>query len=191
MQNIVFLHGSNMTGTSFNYIREHLPRHNLYLPEYSTSTGLEKNIDQVIEKIDEEMGKKSFTVIGHSMGGLIALGVARRMEKCTKMISMSTPFGGSKLANLLSLAMPFHQMFRDIRTTDSFLNELMEDPAPVPATCLISTQGNSPFNFRENDGVVAIDSQKELKGAQIIELLLNHYEILLSNLTIKEIKKAL
>lgn len=191
MQNIVFIHGANMSKLSFNYIGQKLNQHNAVFPEYHTQNGLENNIQEACDFIKESLGNKSFTVIGHSMGGMVGLGVARKMPKCKKLITMSTPFGGSKLANFMSMVMPYHQMFRDIRTSDPHLQNLIDEPTPVPSLCLVSTVGNSPFNMRENDGVVSIESQKELKGAQIIELPVNHYEILMFDSAICEIRKFL
>lgn len=180
-----------MTGTSFNYIYSQIVMENYFCPEYSAELGLEKNIGIVAEKIHSQTQGQEFVIIGHSLGGLIGLGIIHELKNCTKLITMSTPWGGSMLANVLSITMPYSRLMADINTHNRFRRELISQPLPIPTMCLVSTAGNSPFNFRENDGVVSIESQEELAGATFVHLPVNHYEILLDHRTVTAIEDFL
>lgn len=191
MRNVIFIHGANMTGTSFNYLLSQISVDCWFCPEYCAQDGLEKNIDLLSQQVDSVIEQEEFAIVAHSLGGLIGLGIAHQMKNCTSLITMSTPWGGSILANTLSWIMPHNRLLADISTISTFRRRLISDVPPVPTLCLVSTMGNSPFNYRENDGVVSIASQEELPGALIKHLPLNHCEILLSDITVSEIQKFL
>ena len=53
--------------------------------------------------------------------------------------------------------------------------------APPRWTNIVTTRGDSPWIHEPNDGVVTIDSMQARTDFELIELPLNHYEVVLSN----------
>jgi hypothetical protein len=54
-------------------------------------------------------------------------------------------------------------------------------PAPVNWTQVVTTRGASPWIQEPNDGVVTIESQQYRQDFELVELPLNHYEVVISN----------
>ena len=54
-----------------------------------------------------------------------------------------------------------------------------------------TTAGKSPWVVEENDGVVTLKSMKYLPDMELIELPLNHYEVVISDKTVNLIKERI
>jgi hypothetical protein len=54
-------------------------------------------------------------------------------------------------------------------------------PAPPCWTQVVTTRGASPWIQEPNDGVVTIESQQYRTDFELVELPLNHYEVVISN----------
>ena len=68
-------------------------------------------------------------------------------------------------------------------------------PAPPRWTQVVTTVGQSPWITEPNDGVVTLKSMRYRKDFDIVEMPLNHYEVVLSSqvveLILDRIKEAL
>jgi hypothetical protein len=60
-----------------------------------------------------------------------------------------------------------------------------------PWTNIVTTSGNSPWIIHDNDGVVTVKSMKCRTDMNLIEVDINHYEVVLSPITINIIKDKL
>jgi hypothetical protein len=54
-------------------------------------------------------------------------------------------------------------------------------PAPPNWTNIVTTRGASPWIQEPNDGVVTLESMRARTDFELVELELNHYEVVISN----------
>lgn len=122
-------------------------------------------------------------VVGHSMGGLIALSLAD--QSWVKSIStISTPMGGLDL-NIFQMMFSRSRLMQEISSTSKFIERLTKRVISQPCQHLISTQGFNPWIYEPNDGVVTVRSQKAQAWGPQIEITANHCEIMLDTQTVK------
>ena len=187
MPDILYLHGANMSDVGFTYIKSVLGKHKHISPEYSIHTPLKDNIKSFIEMAHETF-TKPVTIIGHSLGGIIAVELYRSGLPIKKIVTLSTPFGGSESADKLRWFYPSYQLFNDIRTNSGVIKGLQDFHVDVPMLSFVTTDGHSPLIDGDNDGVVTVESQRILSGPDYQEVSLNHFEILLSEQVAKRIR---
>ncbi len=184
---ILYLHGANMSDVGFTYIKSVIGRHKHVSPEYSIHTPLKDNIKTFIDVVHSKF-KKPVTIISHSLGGIIAVELYRAGLPIKKIVTLSTPFGGSEYADKLRWFYPSYQLFNDIRTSNSVIKGLQDFHVDIPMLSFVTTDGNTPLIDGDNDGVVTVESQRILSGPTYKEIPLNHFEILLSDKVAKQIK---
>lgn len=183
---IVYIHGASATAESFTHIRQFV-RDNFEEPdialEYRSEQGFEFNLHRMIGEL--ELAERLFFV-SHSLGGIYALYLANHYSAITRGgVSLSTPYGGSKQADYARYFLPFNRLMKDIGPMSSPMAEARQLPAPPNWTQIVTTQGQSPWIHDANDGVVTLESQKARQDFEIIELPLNHYEVVVSNRTVQ------
>jgi triacylglycerol esterase/lipase EstA (alpha/beta hydrolase family) len=189
MTTIVFLHGANSSDKSFNYIRARLPKHTSVPLEYDTKTPLVENIEQIKTAI-LAVSNDDISIVSHSLGGVIAVSVAKEIPAIKKIVTMSTPFGGSQSADILKWMFHNSQLLKDISTTNPVISNLSKRE-DLEVLSFVSTLGASDFIKGENDGVVTLESMKSLSGPTYKEVSTNHFEILLDDSVVGDIKKFL
>ncbi|MEM4260497.1 MAG: alpha/beta hydrolase [Candidatus Woesearchaeota archaeon] len=196
MKEIWYIHGANCSSISFNRIVDKLPKHKAYFIDYDSKTSLDEILHYVWEKLPEH---REINLIGHSLGGIISILLsheakfpeANKKILIDKIVTISSPLGGSIHANLLRYMFPEYKILKGISTKSEFIESLLRLGISVPTLSLVSIAGNLPTVKEKNDGIVTISSQKALKGPTYIEINANHFEILQSDETIKEIKNFL
>ena len=179
---IVYIHGASATAESFTHIREYVRDHT-ELPdislEYNSADGFQHNIKQMYGQLDD--AEKLF-FISHSLGGIYALHLANYYsDRTAGGISLSTPYGGCKQADFAKYFLPFSKLMKDIGTMSGPMLEARRLPKPPNWTNIVTTKGDSPWIHEPNDGVVTIESMKYRNDFELIELPINHYEVVLSN----------
>lgn len=183
---IVYIHGANSTPATFNYIKRSLPKHTAIDISYQNDIALEDIIEDAYARIPED---KPVHIVGHSLGGLIAVAISqinliRKDKQIEKVLTISSPFGGCKGADLLRWIYPTHRLFSDISTVSPMIRVIKKIGAVVPTKCLVTNHGAIPLITGENDGVVSVESQMELKGCEFAKQSHNHFEVLLSEDTV-------
>ena len=184
---IVYIHGASATSESFTHIRQFVKAHYKKEPdillEYSSRNGFENNLEEMKEKLKNS---ERLFFISHSLGGIYSLYLADYYKDRTMGgISLSTPYGGSKEADFARYFLPFNQLMRDIGTIKGPLYESRYLDAPKNWTNIVTTAGSSPWIQRENDGVVTVESMRFRDDFELIEIKLNHYEVVLSNIVVE------
>lgn len=179
-----YIHGANGTPLSFSWIKQQLPGHICHDIDYPDEP-LTRTIENLIELAKQY--PLGFDIIAHSMGGIIAVALAQKAINVGRIFTMSTPFGGSRIANILRWYYPC-QTFENIHTNNQIIVSLRTIALPTTILSLVTTGGRTPMMTEENDGVVSVTSQMSLRGPEYIRLPLNHFEILLSSDTIKYIR---
>ena len=193
---IVYIHGASATAESFTHIRQFV-RDEFEEPdimlEYKSDDGFDHNLAQMKGKLDDA---ERLFFISHSLGGIYSLYLANHYRETTRGgVSLSTPYGGSVEADYARYFLPFNRLMKDIGTMSVPMRETRYLPAPPNWTQVVSTSGQSPWIVDPNDGVVTLKSMRSRKDFEQVELDLNHYEVVISDRTVKlildRIKKAL
>lgn len=187
---ILYLHGANMTERSFELFRRDIKQES-FCPEYHIDDGLEDNIEYIKKEVKKKFKDEPVDIIAHSMGGLIALALLRAHHPIRRIVTMSTPFGGSIVAGQLKYMYPCHQLFADIDHGSELIQELKKTSITVPMKSFVTVSGGTPLKLSENDGIVSVESQLDLKGPKFKKIKLNHFEILLCEDVVKETKEFL
>jgi pimeloyl-ACP methyl ester carboxylesterase len=190
-QNIFYIHGANSTSRTWKYITPSLPQHNAYHFEYDTKNGVSAAVDAVVKFMEGQ--DLEWSIVCHSLGGIIAVLAAEQTTKIKKIASLSTPYGGSKAATVAKFMQPTNLLFKDICPNGKWVSKLTSPlytlPVPVRA---IATYKNSHSVFQEkSDGVVSLVSQQALPGAEVIVMELNHFEVLMSDDVVGYIREFL
>ena len=178
---VVFIHGLGASPTSFAHLALHAP--GCVLARYDSHMPIKTSIEQVRHQLPQEEN----ILIGHSLGGIIAVHLAYTMP-VSHVVTMSSPLGGSKPARWLKWVMFGMGVFSDL-TPESALIHQLQTPPPCPVLSLTSTSGGMPTLFgEENDGTVTLSSQRALPYAAHRDICANHMEILLHPDTVNLVK---
>lgn len=172
---IVLIHGANASNVSWNWIGSNLE--NAKRLSWGMMTHPEKNLQAMEAELPEKC-----VVVGHSMGGLYAWHLANRNpDRVVAGISIATPWGGSIQAGfwkMFNFNIPWLQM---LSRMEPWTAETRMIETPVPWTNVVTIHGFDLFGVGDNDGVVTVESQRELHGpAKEIVLDYGHNEVLQS-----------
>lgn len=186
---IVYIHGASATAESFTHIRQFVKASYKKEPdillEYSSRNGFENNLEDMKSQLKDA---KRLFFISHSLGGIYSLYLANHYkDKTVGGVSLSTPYGGSKEADFARYFLPFNQLMRDIGSIQGPLYESRYLAAPPNWTNVVTTAGRSPWIHSENDGVVTLESMRFRNDFELLELRLNHYEVVISNKVVEVI----
>lgn len=173
---VVLIHGANASKVSWNWVGSNLE--NAKRLSWGMMTHPEKNLLAMEAELPDKC-----VVVGHSMGGLYAWHLANRNpDRVVAGISIATPWGGSIQAGfwkMFNFNIPWLQMLSRMEpwTAETRLLE-----TPVPWTNVVTIHGFDLFGVGDNDGVVTVDSQRELFGPhKEIVLDYGHNEVLQSS----------
>jgi hypothetical protein len=149
------------------------------LLEYASRNSFENNLEEMKKQIKDS---ERLFFISHSLGGIYSLYLANYYKnKTVGGVSLSTPYGGSREADFARYFLPFNQLMRDIGAIRGPLYESRFLDAPPNWTNVVTTVGHSPWIHNENDGVVTLESMKFRDDFELVEMRLNHYEVVISN----------
>lgn len=192
MKNIFYIHGINSTALSFNYIWSKLPPHNIQFIEYGFKDDIEEITSSVINILSNYKDKQ-FSIVGHSMGGMIAL-LAHLNDNINidKIVTIASPFNGCKIVTILKRMYPqYSDIFEKLKSDSELIKQIQTLKISKPVLSLVGNYGNFPTLKEPNDGVVTVDSQMSLNGPKYLKIDANHFEILLHDDTVKHIKNFL
>jgi len=188
MKNIVWIHGLNSSACSFNYLRAMLPNHNITAITYKSHQPLLESIAQV----KKQLPKGRICLVGHSLGGLIAVLLAAEYEgRVDKLVTLSAPFAGSKAANFFRWLPGHPAVLKDIVPLAENILAISRLKLETPTLSIISVRGELVPISEPNDGVVSVASQKALKFGKKVEVNTSHFEILLANETVQLVQDFL
>ena len=185
---LVYIHGASATSESFNYIREHVGGKDLVI-NYDSRNGFEKNLNNMLDQLSSV---KDIFFVGHSLGGIYALHLAHALpDQVLGAVTLSTPYGGSEVADYAKFFLPFSRLMKDIGPSSWVMKQADKIKIQHPWTNIVTVNGQSPFMHEHNDGVVTIRSQKHHVDMELIEVDYNHYEVVLSEQVIGLIKERI
>lgn len=179
---IFAIHGAFSTPTIFNYARSKI-RAEWQMFDYSDEVNYFENIcEHAIDQITDPCH-----VIGHSMGGLIALFLAGH-HHVKSITTIASPLDGLDV-NVMQTYMSRSSFIRELQKGSRFIRNLHEQAYPMPVQHIITTRGFNPYMSDDNDGVVALRSQRGWATGTVHEIAANHAEIMQHDDCIKLIKK--
>jgi pimeloyl-ACP methyl ester carboxylesterase len=172
---VIWVHGANQSGLSFQYLRSLTRFKNELVVEYDTSHKFKDNLEMLSDEILKVRGP--YFMIGHSLGGLYALHLTKHVD-VVGAVSISTPFAGSWTADWARFFVPTYQLFRDVGRRSIPIKESQNIKLTVDWTQIVSTKGNVPYHGGQNDGVCR-------KDMEFIEVPHTHFEVMCSDLVVK------
>ena len=175
---LVYIHGASATSESFNYIRDKIGGNDIVV-NYDSRNGFENNLTA----IKEQLGKtKDIFFVAHSLGGIYSLHLANAIPKqVLGAVTLSTPYGGAEVAEVVKYFLPFSRLMRDIGPSSWAMKQASKIKIQHPWTNVVTVKGQSPFMAEANDGVVTISSMKHHEDMELVEVDYNHYEVVLSD----------
>jgi pimeloyl-ACP methyl ester carboxylesterase len=183
--NLVYIHGASATSESFNYIREKIGS-GIDI-NYDSRNGFENNLNDTLKKLSQV---KDIFFIAHSLGGIYSLHLANAIPKqVLGAVTISTPYGGTEVADFAKYFLPFSRLMRDIGPSSWVMRQADKIKIQHPWTNIVTVKGQSPFIVEPNDGVVTIASQQHHVDMELIEIDYNHYEVMLSDKVVNIIKE--
>lgn len=189
---ILYIHGASASHLSFEFIRQQLPIHTGLPINYSVETSVATNIKNIKKSCNECFGDNQFSIIAHSMGGLIALKLLQDKKlNIKKLLTLATPFNGHYFAEYLKWIFPSYKLYEDIAPSSKFIKDIQKAKFSQPIRSIVATNGYIPVFRQPNDGTVTVESQLSLNDPEFFEINLCHYEILLSKDVINNIEEFL
>lgn len=179
MNKIIYIHGAHATPLSFSYIKSHLPAHEYVNFAYSCDGPLTLIVDQ-LDQFIKQLAEPVY-IVAHSLGGVLATLVSHECRNVKKIVSISSPYAGSKSATMLQWLFPNTRLFKDIAPASDFIQSIDLTKGAAPTLAFVTTDGESPMIKEKNDGVVTVESQTALEYAKYHFIHLNHFEVLLSD----------
>ena len=187
---ILYIHGANCTSTSWNYIRSQID-HSHDVVDYSCLASFHINL----KKMEKMTMADDWLLVGHSLGGIYALHLSKFLgARCIGGVSISTPFSGTRLADIGRMMIPWYQLFRDVGTASPAVIESQRigDSLKTPWTQIVTTAGNVPYIIGKNDGVCTeMNMLRHKNNMKIIKTPSTHYEVLQDNKVILAIRDFL
>jgi pimeloyl-ACP methyl ester carboxylesterase len=182
---LVYIHGASATSESFNHIRSKLGK-GIDI-NYDSRNGFENNLNEMLEQLKDV---QEIAFVAHSLGGVYAIHLANAIsEQVLGAVTLSTPYGGAEVAEVVKYFLPFSRLMRDIGPSSWAMKQANNIKIQHPWTNIVTVKGQSPFMHEPNDGVVTIASQKYHADMELIEVDYNHYEVVLAEPVIKIIKE--
>ena len=179
-KHIFAIHGAFSSPRIFNYLKHRIGKdYTWHFLDYQNETS---GLTDIIKNITPP---DSAHVVGHSMGGLIALGLAKQ-PWVRSITTIAPPLGGVDL-NLFQSYLSRSEFVKEIASHSEFITKLRKQIINKPVQHLISTNGFSPWMYEPNDGVVTIRSQRALQIGEVHEIPANHAEVMMDNLTVEKL----
>ena len=184
--NVVWIHGANQTGLSFQYLRSITKFKNELIVEYDTEKKFYDNLEVLSNEINQVDGP--YFIVGHSLGGLYALHLTKYLD-IVSAVSISTPFAGSWTADWARFFIPKYQLFKDVGRRSAPIKDSKDIEINFNWTQIISTKGSVPYHGGANDGVCTIKSMRSRKDMELIEVPYSHFEVMCSDAVAEIISK--
>lgn len=183
---VVAIHGAWSTPLCFGHLAAELDHHvrpNVQLTRSSyflDSMTLDEIVDSVRLTLDNQ--QRPVTLVGHSLGGLFALKLHDH-PKVKSIVTVSAPLAGIQLNRLAEVFLYWRcpQICKALPQSE-WLQDTHYQTYTKPITAIVTDCGFHPAMWRQNDGVITVDSQTDWtpQDSTIIRVGYNHHEVLQS-----------
>ena len=183
---ICYIHGLNASHTSFSYMTKEIGDGASKI-KYRSYQALQDSVLQVARQLPKD---EPLTLIGHSLGGVIALLIALdKTHDVQRIVTVSSPVGGSKFAYWMRWFMAGLPILNDLTPQSPAMQRFLKEEIHCPLLSVISTGGSTPFSLEANDSIVTVSSQMALPYGKKVEVRANHFEVLQHQKTIEVIRQ--
>jgi predicted alpha/beta hydrolase family esterase len=165
---VVFIHGASSTPRSFAYLKHRLEVVGAVDVAYDDAKPAEEVVDELVQAL--EPSPAPATLIGHSLGGVIAVAAAQRSSKVDRVVTLASPLGGCPEATFLRFVSP-RRVLEDVHPLAPLMVDVRRAAIAVPVLSIVTTE----------DTVVGVASQRALEGPTYVPFPLNHFEVLLDD----------
>lgn len=198
-KNLFLIHGAWCTKKSFNYLIDSLHTsksskniNDVVCFEYDNS---KRSIREIIDSANKQLTKleKDTIIIGHSLGGLVALALEDN-DSVSDVITVASPTNGLRVGVLLEFYLQYREpAIHDIMHHSGFIEFLHKKDYDKPIYSLIANSGFNPFILEKSDGIIPVSAQKKWipDNASLIEIDCNHTEILQSEEFVDVVKNVI
>lgn len=179
---VLFVHGINGTPLNFRALIERLDRKRFqpwvyYYPSGGSLDTIADHLTQTMRHLQVQLGFQSFSVVAHSMGGLVSRGFVLRYKESGGQaaiplyVTISTPWGGHKAAEMgVKTAPAVVRVWVDMAPGSPYQRALFyrdPDAQRTPRSLPPGTPHHMLFTFKQgsvslgeaNDGTVTVASQ--------------------------------
>jgi pimeloyl-ACP methyl ester carboxylesterase len=202
-RNVMLIHGAWSSRNSFNYLSTmidinfgHIIKHTIFFEYDPIKESLADIILRANRELDDYTNTNTNTdtlVVGHSLGGLIALALSDHPNSYYT-ITMASPLSGIKVESLFQPFMYSRApVLYHVSPNSALVKQLHKKEYVKPVNCLITTKGFNPLMIEKSDGVVSVASQDTWLPTSGVATYVdcNHYDILQSEQAFQSIKCAL
>lgn len=180
--NVLYIHGAYSSPVTFATLIRRLPEHRSEFARYDC---LQNSIAEVVEMLAGEAEQafrgEPYRVVGHSLGGVIAVLLYGSGQPVERIFTMASPFGGSRMAQILQVLFYQSRIYRDITPLSQTILQVLDTKIAIPMVSVVTTSGGTPLFPHANDGVVTVASQLSLSGPAYHAMPYNHFEVLLAD----------
>jgi len=168
---LIIIPGAYSSRTSWVYFESDIPEsiEKIFLA-YNPENPLEeiiKNFEKTIDSLNEDV-----ILVGHSLGGIIALNLAHRCKNIKKVITIAAPYGGILISRwMVYISMfltPFNNLWMNTHPENKLITHLYNKNPKIPALIYTVETQNSTMWLEPSDGIVTVSSQKALGTASNI-----------------------
>jgi len=173
---LFLIHGLWSTKNTFNYLERYL-YNNIHFQYDSNNTSLTSIVNDA--KLQLDSIKTPVVLVGHSMGGLIALSLEDH-PMVSQVITVASPLSGIKYNKLVEAYYMFNApILQDVGRHSIFMRNLHLKNYTKPIHCITATRGFNPMLFEPNDNVLTVESQESWmpENAKTLRIDANHHEI--------------
>lgn len=174
------LHGAWSSSTSFNHISSQISASWQHF-DYDHKT---EGMRQIIHRARESITRPCL-LIGHSLGGIVALSLEDH-PLVRGIITLASPLTGLDL-NLIQVYLSRSGLIAEITNRSHIIKDIHRHQFTKPVLHLIANRGYNPFIYEHNDGVLPYAVQTGWACGDMREIAANHYEILQSQDTLRQI----
>jgi len=200
-KNIVFVHGSGQSHLSFNFIDLWLPEHNSLCFNYSTQEDPDDIVKRFKMLLDIQFDGEPVHIIAHSYGCLIASVIAEKYKNVETLITLSSPWNGSRTAKWLNMVFRESKLFATTKPGSPLLKAIASLKLDFPITNIVSTGTKSSANAlaglgsTPNDGLLTLETQRAVPqgftNCETIDMEVSHNELLMSMEVVELIKEKI
>lgn len=208
---VIFIHGISGSGHNWLNIIDHLDRDKFqpWIVQYPSGMRLDlisKHLNQSFNELRAIYGFENFSIVAHSMGGLVARGFINHFSKnndrgvvLDNFVTISTPWLGHAAAEGAKNAPVAVPSWFDMAPGSPYLSSLHQTKLPSQSNyyLLFGYKGDGVrlLNTSNSDGVVTLLSQLSMKSQEeavkVVGYNEDHTSILNSALVFKQLGEIL
>lgn len=189
-----FIHGAWSSPNCFNYLR--LKLEDKYLTAISSYDCQTQSMAEIIESTKSCLyGSTKPTdrviVVGHSLGGLVALALEKE-ERVSQVVTIASPLSGLHMNKVIEWFLSWKApILHTISQGSSFLHKIQNAEFSKPISQIVAQGGFNPMINEQNDGVLTVASQDDWVPitSTITYVDASHFDILQHPDTLIELKK--